>query len=118
MSNSLLVRKIVERLAKSLVKPNTGDGQSLPDDQSWKIKSSNMHGSDADWYIGFNGANTANENEYDPKTGKLMKNDRISNRVKYLNQWDADNTGYVEEERRDNGIGYQMNAVDQLTPIK
>ena len=48
MSNSLLVRKIVEKLAKEV--------------QDWNVKSSNMHGSDADWYIGFKGADTANEN--------------------------------------------------------
>jgi len=79
MSNSLLVRKIVEKLAKEV--------------QDWNVKSSNIHGSDADWYIGFNGADTANESEYDPKTGKLVKNDTKGNHLTYLQQWDADNTG-------------------------
>jgi len=102
MSNALLVRKIVEKLAKEV--------------QDWNVKSSNMHGSDADWYIGFGGSETANENEYDPKTGKLMKNDTVGTHNTYLNQWDADNTPYVEE--RDNGVGYQKLAIDQLTPIK
>jgi Protein of unknown function (DUF2963) len=120
MSNALLVRKIVERVAKSLRKPNTGDGQFLPDDESWKVKSSNMHGSDADWYIGFDGVDTANENEYDPKTGKLIKNDEIGKDITYLQQWDADNTGYVEEEdvKRDNGVGLARIVMQQITPIK
>ena len=104
MSNSLLVRKIVEKLAKEV--------------QDWNVKSSSMHGSDADWYIGFKGADTANENEYDPKTGKLVKNDAIGNHLTHLQQWDADNTGYIEEEERDNGVGYQKLAADQITPIK
>jgi hypothetical protein len=104
MNNALLVRKVVERLAKEL-------------------KSSNMHPSDADWYIGFgDDVNTANESsvERDPKTGKVVKNNMIGDYTTYLQQWDADNVGYVEEEdeKRDNGIGYQMHAADQITPIK
>jgi hypothetical protein len=120
MSNALLVRKVIERVAKSLIKSNTGDGQFLPDDESWKVKSSNMHGSDADWYIGFKGVDTTNENEYDPKTGKILKNDTVGDHVTYLQQWDADEEGYLEEENveRDNGIGYQMNAMNQITPLK
>jgi len=39
MSNALLVRKIVEKLAKEV--------------HDWNIKSSNMHPSDADGWIGF-----------------------------------------------------------------
>ena len=39
MSNALVVRKIVEKLAKEV--------------QDWDVKSSNTHSSDADWYIGF-----------------------------------------------------------------
>lgn len=104
MSNALVVRKIVEKLAKEV--------------HDWDVKSSNMHSSDADWYIGFKGVDTANENEYDPKTGKLIKNDKIGTYTTYLQQWDADNTGYVEEEedtKRDNGIGYQMNAINQIS---
>lgn len=104
MSNALIVRKIVEDLAKEM--------------QDWNVKSSNLHPSDADGWIGFR--KDIPENEYDPKTGKLIKNDEIGTYNTYLQQWDADNTGYVEEEdvKRDNGIGYQMNAIDQITPIK
>ena len=44
----------------------------------------------------------------------------IGDYTTFLQQWDADNVGYVEEEdeKRDNGIGYQMHAMDQITPIK
>ena len=104
MSNALVVRKIVEKVADEL-------------------KSSNMHSSDADWYIGFgDDVNTANEaaNEYDPKTGKVAKNNTVGDHTTYLQQWDADNTGYLESEdvKRDNGVGYQKLAADQITPIK
>jgi hypothetical protein len=119
MSDALLVRKIIERVVKSLRKPNTGDGQFLPDNKSWKIKSSNMHGSDADNWIGFR--SDIPENEYDPRTGKLIKNDEIGDDTTYLQQWDADNTGYVEEEedvRRDNGVGLARIVMQQITPIK
>jgi hypothetical protein len=104
MSNALIVRKIIEDIAKEV--------------HDWDVKSSNMHPSDADGWIGFR--SDVDENEYDPKTGKLIKNDEIGDYVTYIQQWDADNTGYVEEEdvKRDNGIGYQMNAMDQITPIK
>lgn len=104
MSNALIVRKIIEDLAKEV--------------HDWNVKSSNMHSSDADGWIGFR--SDVDENEYDPRTGKLVKNDEIGNHTTYLQQWDADNTGYVEEEdvKRDNGIGYQMNAMDQITTIK
>jgi hypothetical protein len=104
MDKTLLVRKIVEDIAKE-----------------FKLKSSNMHSSDADWYIGFgDDVNTANESSFDPKTGKIIHNTSVADKVSYLQQWDADNVGYVEEEdeRRDRGIGYQMNAMDQITPIK
>ena len=88
MSNTQVVRKIIEKLAREV--------------QDWNIKSSNMHPSDADWYIGFE------------------ENDEVRDYVTYLNHWDADNTGYLENKdvKRDNGIGYQMNAMDQITPIK
>lgn len=87
MNNALIVRKVVERLAREL-------------------KSSNMHPSDADWYIGFgDDVNTANE-------------EVVGDRVTYLQHWDGDNTGYVENVKRDSGIGYQMHAMDQITPIK
>ena len=93
MNNALLIRKLIERVIGEL-------------------KSSNHFPSDADWYIGFKpDQNTANENEYDPKTGKLIKNTEIGDYTTYLQQWDADNTGYLEEdEPRDNGIGYQRLA--------
>ena len=108
MKNTLIIRKIVEDLAKEV--------------QDWNVKSSNMHSSDADAFAGdYNWAKEINkENEYDPKTGKLIKNDEIGNYATYLQQWDADEEGYLEEEdvKRDNGIGYQMNAIDQITPIK
>lgn len=104
MSNALVVRKIVEKLAKEV--------------HDWDIKSSNMHSSDADGWIGFR--SDIEENEYDPKTGKIIKNDEIGDHTTYLNQWDADNTGYLESEdvRRDNGVGYQKLAADQITPFK
>ena len=78
-----------------------------------------MHGSDVDWVIGFGGVDTANENEYDPKTGKLMKNDTVGNHTSYLNQWDADNTPYLEkrDKERDN-TGFGKIVMQQLTPIK
>ena len=105
MSNALLVRKIVEDLAKEVY--------------DWSIKSSNMHSSDADGWIGFR--SDLPENEYDPKTGKLVKNDEIGDHVAYLQQWDADNVGYVEEEedvKRDNGVGLARIVMQQITPIK
>ena len=106
MSNTLVVRKIIEKLAREM--------------QDWNVKSSNVHSSDADWYVGFgDDNNTANESQYDPKTGEVLKNDTVGTRATYIQQWDADNTGYLEEdEPRDNGVGYQKLAADQVTPIK
>lgn len=104
MNSALLVRKIVEDIAKE-----------------FKLKSSNIRSSDVDWYIGFgDDKNTANESTFDPKTGKVIHNTAVSKGVTYLQQWDADNVGYVEEEdiKRDRGIGYQMHAMDQITPIR
>lgn len=87
MNSTLIVRKVVERLAREL-------------------KSSNMHPSDADLYIGFSDdVNTANE-------------DVVGDRVTYLNHWDGDNTGYVEEEERDSGGGIARVVMQQITPIK
>lgn len=84
MNNALIVRKVVERLAREL-------------------KSSNMHPSDTDWYIGFgDDVNTANE----------------GSNVTYLQHWDGDNTGYVEEEERDSGGGIARVVMQQITPIK
>ena len=104
MSNALLVRKIVEDLAKEV--------------RDWSIKSSNMHPSDADGWIGFR--SDVDENEYDPKTGKLVKNDEIEDHTTYLQQWDADNVGYLEGEdvKRDNGVGLARIVMQQITPIK
>lgn len=92
MRDTQVVRKIIEKLAKEV--------------QVWNVKSSNMHSSDADGWIGFR--------------KDVEENDEIGDHVTYLNHWDADNTGYLESEdvKRDNGIGYQMNAMDQITPIK
>ena len=92
MRDTQVVRKILENLAREV--------------QDWNVKSSNMHPSDADWYIGFK--------------SDVEENDEIGDHVTYLNHWDADNTGYLESKdvKRDNGIGYQMNAMDQITPLK
>lgn len=104
MSNILLVRKIVEDLAKEM--------------HDWDVKSSNMHSSDADGVIGFR--SDLPENEYDPKTGKLVKNDKIGTYATYLQQFDADNVGFVEEEdvERDNGGGIARIVMQQITPLK
>jgi len=104
MSNALLVRKIVEDLAKEV--------------RDWSIKSSNIRPSDADGWIGFR--SDLPENEYDPKTGKLVKNDEIGDHTTYLQQWDADNVGYLEGEdvKRDSGVGLARIVMQQITPIK
>jgi hypothetical protein len=109
MSNALIIRKIIEDLAKEV--------------QDWNVKSSNMHSSDADAFAGdYNWAKEINkENEYDPKTGKLIKNDEIGDYTTYIQQWDADNVGYLEEEDeepRDNGVGLARIVMQQITPIK
>jgi hypothetical protein len=92
MRDTQVVRKIIEKLAREV--------------HVWNVKSSNMHPSDADGWIGFR--------------SDIEENDEIGDHVTYLNHWDADNTGYLESEdvKRDNGVGYQMNAMDQITPIK
>ena len=92
MSNALIVRKIVEDLAKEM--------------QDWGVKSSNMHSSDADGWIGFR--------------KDIEENDEIGDHVTYLNHWDADNTGYLESEdvKRDNGVGLARIVMQQITPIK
>ena len=103
MGNALVVRKIIEKLARET--------------QDWNVKSSNVHSSDADWYIGFgDDNNTANENEHDPRTGEVVKNDHIGSYTTYLNQWDADNTGYLEGEERKN-TGFGKIVMQQLIPI-
>lgn len=94
MSNALIVRKVIEKLAKEV--------------HDWTPKSSNMHPSDADSYLG------------NYTAARVFSKEEVGDHVTYLNHWDADNTGYIEEEdiKRDNGVGYQMNAMDQITPIK
>lgn len=83
-----------------------------------------MHPSDADWYIGFgDDVNTANEAdvERDPRSGAVVKNNMIGNYATFLQQWDADNVGYVEEEenvQRDSGGGMARLVMQQLTPIR
>lgn len=106
MSNTAIVRKIVEKLAKEV--------------QDWNVKSSNLRPSDADWYIGFgDDVNTANENEYDPKTGKLIKNDEIGDYTTYLQQWDSDDSSqpYLETNGRAN-TGFGKIVMQQVTPIR
>lgn len=104
MDKSLLVRKIVEKVAKEV--------------HDWGIKSSTMHPSDADGWIGFR--KDIPENEYDPKTGEIIKNDEVGTYTTYLQQWDADNIGYVEEDEaeRDSGGGLARIVMQQITPIK
>ena len=66
-----------------------------------------MHPSDADGWIGFR--------------KDIEENDEIGDHVTYLNHWDADNTGYIEEEddvQRDNGVGLARIVMQQITPIK
>lgn len=106
MDKSLLVRKLIKRIAEEM-----------------KLKSSNHYPSDADLYVGFkfgDDQQTANENEYDPVTGELMNNTDISTASSYLQQWDADNVGYVEEDDvvRDSGGGIAKIVMQQITPIK
>jgi hypothetical protein len=104
MGNALVVRKIIEKLVREM--------------QDWNVKSSNVHSSDADWYIGFgDDNNTANENEHDPRTGEVVKNDHIGSYATYLQQWDADNTGYLEGEERKN-TGFGKIVMQQLIPLK
>lgn len=88
MDKALLLRKLIEKIADEL-------------------KTTSVRPGDADWYIGFGAdTNTANESEYDPKTGKVVHNTSVGDHTTYLQQWDADNTGYIEEEddvKRDSG---------------
>lgn len=104
MNNTQVVRKVIEKLAREV--------------HDWGIKSSNMHPSDADGFIGFR--KDIPENEYDPKIGKIVKNDEIGDHVTYLNHWDGDNTGYLESDdvQRDSGGGLARIVMQQITPIK
>ena len=106
MNRNQLIRKLIENIAKEL-----------------KLKSSNHYPSDADWYVGFkfgDEQDTANESEYDQKTGKIVNNTRIGNRATYLQQWDTEPEGYLEgkDVRRDNGVGLASIVMQQITPIK
>lgn len=106
MDRKLLVRKLIEKLAGEL-----------------ELKSSNHYPSDADWHIGFRFGDdnlTANESEYDTKTGKVINNTKIGNRATYLQQWDTEPEGYLEarDVKRDNGIGLVDLVMQQITPIK
>lgn len=103
MKNPLLIRKLVE-------------------DEVEKLKSSSTHSSDADLYVGFkfgDKQDTANENEYDPKTGKLIKNDEIGDYTTYLQQWDSDDSSqpYLETNGRAN-TGFGKIVMQQVTPIR
>lgn len=106
MNKSLLVRKLVEKIAQEV-----------------KLKSSNHYPSDADLYVGFkfgDDQQTANESEFDPKTGEVIHNTSIGDYPTFLQQWDVEPEGYIEEDdvKRDNGVGYQKLATMFLQPIK
>lgn len=106
MNKSHIVRKLVKKIAEEL-----------------KLKSSNHYPSDADLYVGFkfgDDQQTANESEYDPKTGEVIHNTSIGDYPTYLQQWDTEPEGYLEGEDvvRDNGVGYQKLATMFLKPIK
>lgn len=88
MDKALLLRKLIEKIADEL-------------------KTTSVRPGDADWYIGFGAdTNTANESEYDPKTGKVVHNTSVGDHTTYLQQWDPEPEGYLEEEddvKRDSG---------------
>lgn len=86
-----------------------------------ELKTSSYRGSDADWYIGFTpDQETANENEYDPKTGKIVNNTEVGNHATFLNQWDADNTGFLEEDdiERDSGTFNNRLPLNMFQPYE
>jgi hypothetical protein len=85
MDKTQLVRKIVEKIAEEL-------------------RSSNIRPGDQDWYIGFKpDQNTANESEYDPKTGKVVHDTSVGDHTTYLQQWDTSAGGFLQDEDRDSG---------------
>lgn len=107
MSNALIVRKVVEKLAREV--------------HDWTPKSSNMHPSDADSYLGnYALARVFRKDEIFDADGNFKESDEIGDRVTYLNHWDADNTGYLEGEdvQRDSGGGLARIVMQQITPIK
>lgn len=61
-----------------------------------ELRSSTVRSSDADWYIGFKSDTPVEESEYDPKTGEIINNTTIGDRSTFLQQWDADNTAFIE----------------------
>ena len=64
-----------------------------------ELRSSTVRSSDADWYIGFKGAETpVEESEYDPKTGKIINNTRVGDHATFLQQWDKDGGWFIEED--------------------
>lgn len=86
--------KIRERFIKTMVE---------------ELRSSSVRGSDADWYIGFNPDHeTANESEV------------VGYYPTYLNQWDADNTGYIEEDdvQRDSGTFNNRLPLNMFKPYE
>lgn len=85
--------KIRERFVKSMVK---------------ELRSSTVRSGDVDWYIGFKADTPVEESEIDPKTGKIINNTKVGDYTTYMNQWDADNTGYVEEERDSGTYSFRM----------
>ena len=107
MRDTQVVRKIIEKLAKEV--------------QVWNVKSSNMHSSDADSYLGnYALARIFRKDEIFDADGNFKESDEIGDHVTYLNHWDADNTGYLESEdvKRDNGVGLARIVMQQITPIK
>lgn len=82
--NLLLRKKLVSELVKEL-------------------RSSSVRSGDVDWYIGFKTDTPVEETDRDPKTGEVINNTMVGDHTTFLQQWDADNTGYVEEDERDSG---------------
>ena len=70
-----------------------------------ELRSSFVRSGDVDWHLGFkpDAETPVEETERDPKTGKILNNTKVGDFTTFLNQWDADNTGYVEGEERDSG---------------
>lgn len=61
-----------------------------------ELRSSTVRSSDADWHLGFKSDTPVEESEYDRKTGKVINNTEIGDHSTFLQQWDADNTGFLE----------------------
>ncbi len=67
------------------------------------LRSSTVRGGDQDWYLGFKADTPVEETERDPRTGKIVNNTEIGDHSTFMQQWDADNIGFIEEEERDSG---------------